>query len=227
MGCVKILDDTTKSPIEMIGRMAGVCYNANIDDEDKNYKRGINCIQSGHNRTIEFPDVYMVIDDYSIRVIREFYTHIGGSPTRLQESTRYVNYEDGFNYYTPKSIENDMYYNQVYIHIMDYIMDAYKGMVEAGFPQEDVANILPLGASTKIMCKMNARTLMSMANQRLCTRTYAEYRQLMRDIIKALSDYSPEWKELCDMIMICKCDVSGYCCEEKSCGRYPKKDLTE
>ena len=75
--------------------MAGVCYNANIENDEKNYKRGMDCIKSMHGRTTEFPDVYMVLDDYSARVIREFYTHIGGAPTRLQASTRYIDYEKG------------------------------------------------------------------------------------------------------------------------------------
>lgn len=49
----------------------------------------------------------MILDGYSARVIREWYTHIGGSPTRLQASTRYIDYEHGFDYVVPPSIEKD------------------------------------------------------------------------------------------------------------------------
>ena len=45
----------------------------------------------------------------------------------------------------------------------------------------------------------------------------------MRDMKQALSEYSEEWKTLCDMFFIPKCEKYGYCCEEYSCGRYPKK----
>lgn len=70
--------------------------------------RGLDCLESEHGRTFEFPDVYMVLDGFSARVIREFYTHIGGAPTRLQASTRYIDYAKGFAYFTPPSIERNL-----------------------------------------------------------------------------------------------------------------------
>lgn len=85
--------------------------------------------------------------------------------------------------------------------------------------------LLPLGMTTTVSCRFNARTLMAMAEQRLCARAYHEYRQLMRELIQALSGYSPEWKTICDMFFKCKCDKAGYCLESKSCGRWPKKDV--
>ena len=39
------------------------------------------------------------------------------------------------------------------------------------------------------------------------------------------TEFTPdEWKELIDMIMMPKCEALGYCPEEKSCGRMPKKE---
>lgn len=49
----------------MIGREAGVCWGADTDNDEKNYKRGISCLESEHGRTFEFPDVYMIIDGFS------------------------------------------------------------------------------------------------------------------------------------------------------------------
>ncbi len=86
---IQILPWTIKDPLNMIGYCAGVCWNSPVDDTEKNIKRAKSCIQSGHTRTAEYPDVYMVIDNYSARCIRELYTHIIGT-TRLQSSTRYV-----------------------------------------------------------------------------------------------------------------------------------------
>ena len=51
-----------------------------------------------------------------------------------------------------------------------------------------------------------------------------EYRRLFNDICNALSEYSPEWKEIVDLMFRPKCEVFGYCPEEKSCGRMPKKE---
>ena len=92
MGIITILEETTKKPLTLMGRRAGVCWGADITDDGKNYKRGLDCLQSGHGRVMEYVNVEMVIDGYSARVIREWYTHLGGSPTRLQASTRYINY---------------------------------------------------------------------------------------------------------------------------------------
>ena len=107
MGQVIIQSETTKNPITLIGQQAGICYGANTEDKERNYKRGLDCLSSNHGRTFEFPDVYMIIDGYSARVIREWYTHIGGAPTRLQASTRYINYQKGFDYITPPKVEKN------------------------------------------------------------------------------------------------------------------------
>ena len=102
MGTITILPETTQHPISLIGKRAGICWGADISDDKKNYKRGMDCILANHGRTLEFVNVEMIIDGYSAKVIREWYTHLGGAPTRLQASTRYINYSkgDGFSYTT-------------------------------------------------------------------------------------------------------------------------------
>lgn len=222
MGKVIITNDTTKEPIQMIGKYAGECWGADITVPSKNFKRGINCLNSEHGRTWEFPDVYMTIEGYSARVIREWYTHIGGAPSRLQASTRYINY-DSFEYVTPPKIANNEKAKIIYDNCMQVIQEKLQELDEMGVPREDSALLLPLGMTTKIACKHNFRNLVDMSHQRLCTRAYWEYRQLFRDIIEALENYSDEWKILVQM-MKPKCEVYGYCTEEKSCGRVLKKD---
>ena len=107
MGKITILPETTIDPISLMGRRAGICQGRDITDKDKNYKRGLDCIKSNHGRVFEFVNIEAIIEDYSARVIREWYTHIGGSPTRLQSSTRYVNY-DNFEYIIPDRIRPDL-----------------------------------------------------------------------------------------------------------------------
>jgi thymidylate synthase (FAD) len=80
---VIIHEDTCKEPIEMIGKYAGICYGANTENPVLNFKRGLDCLRNNHGRTLEFPDIYLQITGHSARVIREWYTHIGGMPTRL------------------------------------------------------------------------------------------------------------------------------------------------
>ena len=224
MGTVRILEETTKKPLTLIGECAGIAYDSDTSDPNKCYKRGLSCVKAGHGRVLEFCDAYFELDGYSTRVIREFMRHVGDGLTVIQRSTRYVN-EDGFAYFIPPAIKNNPEALTAYEATIKEIEKCYNYLInDMNITKEDAANLLPLGINTRLAVKKNARCLSDMAGQRLCTRAYHEYRQLMKDIIAALSNYSEEWKTLCGLVMKCKCDVAGYCCEEFSCGRYPKKD---
>lgn len=222
MAKITILEETTTQPITLIGKAAGACWGADTTNNERNYKRGYDCIKSQHGRTWEYPDVYMILDHYSARVIREFYTHIGGAPTRLQESTRYVDCTN-FHYVTPPRIKNNNQpvVQKIYEETMAKISEAVTTLEELGVPREDSAMLLPLGMETKIVVKMNLRTLVSMAQQRLCTRAYWEFRDLMKDLKNALANYSVEWETLVNELFVPKCEAFGYCTEKYSCGRAP------
>lgn len=223
MGRVLVRDYTTKTPLQMIGESAGFCWGSDVSDVDKNMKRAIDCIASGHGRTMEFPDIHLILDGYSARVIREFYTHIGGLPTRLQSSTRYIDAKS-FKYVTPPSVLKNEEAKRIYDETMEHIREGYAKLEELGIKREDAAMVLPLGMETVIVDKRNFRNLVDMARNRMCTRAYWEYRELMNDICEALSSYSGEWNTLIKLCMKPKCEISGYCTESKSCGRKPKKD---
>lgn len=226
MGKIIILPETTKNPITLIGARAGICWGADISDEQKNYKRGLDCIESNHGRTFEFPNIEMVLDGYSARVIREWYTHIGGAPTRLQASTRYINYEN-FEYITPSKIEKNPEALAIYNETMRVISENCQKLEAMGIPREDSALQLPLGMTTKIVDKRNPRNLIDMSRNRMCTRAYWEFRQLFDDILTALKNYSPEWEYIVNTQMMPKCEFLGYCPEKHSCGRKPKKQTDE
>lgn len=221
MGKITILPETTIDPISLMGRRAGICWGADITDSEKNYKRGLDCIKSNHGRVFEFVNIEAIIEGYSARVIREWYTHIGGSPTRLQSSTRYVNY-DNFEYIIPKSVQTEeqkTWYNNA----IDTISQTLQNLEESGVKREDAAMLLPLGMTTKIVDKRNVRNVISMAEQRMCSRAYWEYRELFNEYIKQLKLYSEEWATLIPMVIKPKCDVLGYCPEKYSCGRKLQK----
>lgn len=222
MGTITLLDGTTRNPITKIGMFAGVCWGADTSDVQKNYKRGLDCIESGHGRTLEVVDIEMVLDGYSARVIREWYTHIGGMPTRLQASTRYIDYGD-FDYITPPSIAQNESTLCEWQSIMQTISNAMSDFEKAGVPREDIAMLLPLGMTTRIVCKHNARNLIDMSRQRECGKAYWEYRDLFHDLKLALANYSEEWARLVAKTMHPKCVELGYCPEKKSCGRRPKR----
>ena len=222
MGTITVLPETTQNPISLIGMRAGVCWGADITDAAKNYKRGLECIENNHGRTMEYVNVELVIDGYSARVIREWYTHLGGAPTRLQASTRYINYKN-FEYITPHKIEKNEEAKKIFDETMRIITENAQKLEELGIPREDSAMLLPLGMGTKIVDKRNLRNLIDMSRQRQCTRAYWEYRELFSDICKALSSISEEWAYIVKTQFMPKCEYLGYCPEKYTCGRKPKK----
>lgn len=228
MGKIRLLDGTTERPLEHIGKCAGICWGADTSDENKNIERAKNCILSGHGRVLEYVDIELVIEGYSARVIREWYTHIAGGPTRLQESTRYVS-EQGFdlkNFVTPNTVakacfekkSNEAAYNK-YMNALNDLIFEFKN---SGVPKEDIAMFYPLGMTTKIVDKRNLRNFADMCGQRLCSRAYWEYRKLMAEIISKLREVSDEWCWIADNLFIPKCEKVGFCVEDKCCGRKPK-----
>ena len=208
---------TEKDPLSHIGENAGVCWNADISNPKKNIERGKSCIKSGHMRTAEYPTVEFVIDGYSARCIRELYTHIIGT-TRLQSSTRYINYEN-FKYYNPFKNEKS---KELYDDFMNSVSHLYEELEDIGESKEDIANILPLGMTSKIVWKINLRALIHFMNMRLCTRAYHEIRNLAKEIKEKLSEYSDEWKWICENYFVPQCGAIGYCIEDKCCGIAPK-----
>ena len=224
MGQVIILPETPKNPLSLIGERAGVCWNADISDDEKNIKRGISCIEAGHGRTMEFVDVHMIIDGFSARVMREYYRHVGGLTPYLQASTRYIDYKD-FDVIRPASIERNKEALVEFNMTVKNLRKSLEALKTLGVPNEDVANLLPLGMATKCIEKRNLRNLVDMSHVRKCTRAYHEYRlELFPAIENALKDYSDQWAWIIDNLFKPKCEVYGYCDEKNSCGRMPRKE---
>lgn len=219
---VLIEKDTSKNPLAMMGMYAGECWDSAIDDVDANKKRGMSCLKDGHGRVTEFPQIYIKITGFSARFIRELYTHIGGSPTRLQASTRYINYQNGFDYIVPNKIEVNDEAKTIYKETMNAILEGMIKLQDLDIPKEDIANLLPLGMTSTVVLRTNLRMLIDMSKQRLCTRAYWEYREFMHLLIEELKKYDEDYIYICDNYLGPKCDFLGYCPESKSCGRWDK-----
>lgn len=224
-GKVIVMSETTDEPLTLIGECAGLCWNADTSDPKKNYKRGLECLRNNHGRALEYAQVYMILDGWSARLMREVYTHVGGAPTRLQASTRYIDYAD-FEYTMPPAIANNAEAKSIYESTMKNITDATQDLEKLGIKREDSAMLLPLGMNTKVVYRTNLRALIDMAEVRKCTRAYHEYRTLFKAIEDALRIYSDEWKFLIDEehIFKIKCEKLGYCNERYGCGRAMKQE---
>ena len=57
---IKILAYTMKNPLECIGELSGICWGADTSNYVKNIRRAWDCINSGHGRTEEFPDILIM-----------------------------------------------------------------------------------------------------------------------------------------------------------------------
>lgn len=206
-----------------MGIAAGICWNAPIQDARKNIQRAMDCIEAGHGRVEEYPDVTVEISGYSARCIRELYTHIIGT-TRLQDSTRYVNMSN-FEYFIPPNFTEEQ--KMAYEHIMGYIRDGYQDLLDLGVSKEDAANVLPLGMYSKIVLKINLRALEHFANMRMCTRAYKEIRALAHELKNAIAAYSDEWNTTVQAVMVPKCVKDLFCTEQKCCGKAPTKKAVQ
>lgn len=211
------------------GFNAGVCWDAPLDDKEKNIKRAISCIKAGHGRVMEYVDIELVISDVSARCLRELYTHIGGAPTRLQASTRYISEQSGFDFYTPPKIDNNIAAKQMYIEGMGTIQKVYNGLLEGEMTKEDAANVLPLGMMSKMVWKVNLRTLINFMNRRLCMRALREIRDLSVEIKDRLAEKNEEWAWIADNLFVPTCEQYKYrnpnlvfCPEQQCCGKHKK-----
>lgn len=222
MGKVTILE-VTKNPITKMGQYAGICWKSDITDPVKNYKRGLDCIESGHNRVLEVVNVEIAIEGYSARFGREWYTHIGCLPTRLQSSTRYVDYRE-FEYIVPHTIDKHDEARAIYNNLMINTRLGLERLEKLGIPREDCAYALPLGMGTVIADKRNLRNLIEMHHTRLCVRTLWEYREMLQELDKQLIGVSDEWEYIVKNYFVPKCQVFGYCTEKHGCGKYPRKE---
>lgn len=222
MGKITILPQTTKDPLQLIGTTSAVCYNADISNKEKNIKRALDCIHSGHGRVLEWPNVEVIVEGFSAKMMREAMRHIVGTSV-LQASTRYIDYEKGFDVITPPSIESNNDAMEVWCKAMNDIKMAMGALKALGVPKEDYTNLLPLAYQSKMIWKVNLRTLINFMNMRLCSRAYWEIREFSNMLKKALMEYSPEWEIICKELFVPKCDAVGYCTEAKCCGRRKTK----
>lgn len=222
MGKITILPQTTKDPLQLIGTTSAVCYNADVSNKEKNIKRALDCIHSGHGRVLEWPNVEVIVEGFSAKMMREAMRHIVGTSV-LQASTRYIDYEKGFDVITPPAIANNNEAMEVWCKAMSDIKMAMGALKALGIPKEDYTNLLPLAYQSKMIWKVNLRTLINFMNMRLCSRAYWEIREFANMLKKALMEYSPEWEIICKELFVPKCDAVGYCTEAKCCGRHKTK----
>lgn len=51
---IVVQEITSRNPISLAGYEAGVCYGADVTDAQKNYKRGLDCLESDTGECLNF-----------------------------------------------------------------------------------------------------------------------------------------------------------------------------
>lgn len=210
----------TNEPILAIEEAASNCYNSEVTGDGKIMKH---CIKSGHTSVTEFCDFTFHIEGVSRALSHQLVRHRMAS--YAQRSQRYCG-EDDFDYVIPPSIKNNSDPGAIggYLYFMNQCQLAYRALQELGVPNEDARMVLPNACETQIEVKMNLRALMNFMNERLCTCSQWEIRELAQLMRKAVIEQAPALEPY----LVPKCEKNGKefgaCNESKSrsCGRHPR-----
>lgn len=163
------LVQATPNPVETIAKIASICYDSN----PKNPIGLVNHLYAGGHHSV-FEHIYFTfkIEGISRACSHQLVRHRHCSFT--QRSQRYCS-EDGFEYVTPPTVPNiDMECT------MERIDEWYHEFQAEGIPNEDARYLLPNACATSLYLSCNLRELIHMANERLCTRSQWEIRNLVR-----------------------------------------------
>ena len=184
-------------------------------------------LDSGHESVAEHAVFTFQVEGISRACSHQLVRHRLASYS--QQSQRYANM-NGFECVIPESISrrrdgdaDPYFYLQEYEHLMEEISKLYKGMVDAGIPEEDARYVLPNACCTNIVETMNARALRHFLGVGLCRRAQWEIRELARLMLDEVKKVAPVLFDDAGS----KCKHLGYCPEAKGCGLMKPKEAKE
>ncbi|HAU84921.1 MAG TPA: FAD-dependent thymidylate synthase [Lachnospiraceae bacterium] len=202
----------TENPVNAIEQAASNCYDSTPTKSGAIMK---SCYKSGHHSVLEFCNFHFHIEGVSRALLAQLTRHRMAS--YAVRSQRYVR-EDGFGFVIPDTIKKDQFSSVLYRAAMDKIKSAYDGLIKSGIPPEDARYILPNACETVVDVSMNLRELIHFMNERLCTRAQWEIRRMATGMKNVVTEQYPEFADM----LVPKCEVHGFCPEEKTCGRHPR-----
>lgn len=158
----------------------------------------------GHHSPLEHVSFTFAVEGVSRALTHQLVRHRIASYS--QQSQRYVNLEETFDFVYPNAIINEGLSSE-YAEIMDYIHSKYvdltqkleekylaKGMDKRSANKkaiEDARYVLPNACETKIVFTMNVRTLLHFFEKRCCVRAQEEIRLLANEMLRQCREISP------------------------------------
>lgn len=230
----------TINPELTIAKAGKLCYSKGGVEEieskmtDEEVDRFVNMLaRIGHESPLEHAVFTFAVEGVSRVLTHQLVRHRLASYS--QQSQRYVNLKDTFDYIVPPEIEVfDEAYKE-YIEAMNFSFEKYikishllkerylnEGLFTGKNAErdaekkaiEDARYVLPNSCETKIVFTMNGRTLLNFIKHRDCNRAQWEIREVTRLMVTELNKIAPK--------LFSRCGAScryGVCSEKHmSCG---------
>jgi len=192
---VKLLRHT-QEPERMVALAARLCYSpVGIKDVDRRMddaeaeKLVRFVVKSGHLSTTEHVSFTFAIEGVSRVLTHQLVRHRIASYN--QQSQRYVQFKDSYNYITPYSIEDNPRAKALFEDMVESVHRAYGQLLDMGIEAEDARYLLPNASETKIVVTMNGRELLHFFTVRCCNRAQWEIRELAIEMLKAVKKVCP------------------------------------
>lgn len=202
----------TDKPMETIHAMVQNMFGERITDLDEvDLYEAIDTIQEIKKTSIQGPLEFVDLT-FQVENVPRAFTHqmvrtrVGA--VYSQESLRFANKADGFDYQVGPSIDTEDSL-AMYRGAMEDIQEAYNTLIELGVDTQDARGVLPINILTNIGVKYNLKTLMGVAEVRLCYQSQPHWisviQQMKEEIAKKIH---PELASL----------LATYCEKHGKCG---------
>lgn len=210
----------TPNPDKVVAMAAKLCYSKvgveEIEEKlsDEQIAKFVNMLVNiGHESPLEHCTFTFAVEGISRSCSHQIVRHRISSFS--QQSQRYVNLNETFDYVKPTIIEcMDGYYetdefSNEFDKDMKLIHNIYKkwqpkiqtfveesnyptyGMTPEKVANENARQVLPNACETKMVFTMNGRSLLNFLKHRDCNRAQDEIRELARDMTKQLQEVAP------------------------------------
>lgn len=211
---VELLRYTT-DPVKIIEESASICYDSKPSADGRIMDA---CYDSGHQSVLEHATFTFHIEGVSRALLAQLSRHRLLSLT--VRSQRYTK-EDNSDWVLPDTIANHKDARELFASLKQIVMTGYSALLKFGIPPEDARMVLPNAMETTLNVTLNLRSLIHIANERLCTTAQREIRDLVREMCRLVSDLEPKFTRY----LVPKCEINSqypFCTERKSCGRQPR-----
>ena len=205
----------SKDPERVVAAAGKLCYSkSNIIDlynglDDEATEKFVKMLSDlGHESPIEHISFTFGIEGISRTCSHQIVRHRIASYS--QQSQRYVDLQNSFNYIIPEAISKNKKAKAIYLDSMKDAEMSYKEITQALIDEytegvtdkkeiaklikkalEDSRFALPNACETKIIVTMNARSLLNFFRERCCSRAQWEIRDVANQMLEIVLDVAP------------------------------------